>query len=183
MHSIPERIERQASACSAMGSPLYGALCLLAAQAYADETALSHLLDRHAARSRIAIRLLGAAHFRALRGYAPRIAAHFPSTGGAPEPARAWSAILDDIRANDAEYDELLARPVQTNEVGRATPILGALLTVAAAFGLPLRLFEIGSSAGLLLNLDSYRYSGPAWSGRSGFARSSTKQTSLRHRI
>lgn len=52
---------------------------------------------------------------------------------------------------------------VQTNEVARAMPILGAILAVSAITHLPLRIFEIGCSAGLLLNFDHYRYAGETW--------------------
>lgn len=147
-----------------MGSHLYGALCRSAARAYENEPHLRELLDRHTHRSRLVLRLLRAAHFRALQGSAPGIARHFPSTGGDGDAEAAWSAILSDLRANTALYDELLARQVQTNEVARAMPVLAAMLAVAHAAKLPLRIFELGSSAGLILNFDRYRYSGECWS-------------------
>ena len=163
-YSIPERFDRQADTCAFMGSNLYGALCRLAARAYERDTDLRALLDRHTHRSRLVLRLLGAAHFRALQGSAPEVARHFPSTGGDGDAEAAWNAILSDVRANTALYGELLARPVQTNEVARAMPVLAAMLAVADATNLPLRIFEIGSSAGLILNFDRSRYSGDGWS-------------------
>jgi hypothetical protein len=42
-------------------------------------------------------------------------------------------------------------------------PVLAAMLAVADASKLPLRIFEIGSSAGLLLNFDRYFYVGDGW--------------------
>ena len=42
-------------------------------------------------------------------------------------------------------------------------PVLAAMLALADVTRLPLRIFEIGSSAGLLLNFDRYRYSGEGW--------------------
>jgi hypothetical protein len=51
-----------------------------------------------------------------------------------------------------------LAHQVQTNEVRRAAGLLGGFLSVASETGLPLRVLEIGSSAGLLLFFDRYRY-------------------------
>jgi hypothetical protein len=71
--------------------------------------------------------------------------------------------VLADIHSNVRSYDELLERPVQTNEVARSMPVLGAMLALAHATRLPLRIYEIGSSAGLLLNFDRYRYSGDGW--------------------
>jgi hypothetical protein len=146
-----------------MGSAFYAAILSEAAHAYDTNTELRLLLERNAHRSRVGLRWLGAAHFRALRGDAPAVAAHFPSTGGDGDALAAFAAIGEDLRCSERAYTQLLARTVQTNEVARATPILAAMLTIAHAVRLPLRIFEIGSSAGLLLNFDRYRYTGEHW--------------------
>jgi len=146
-----------------MGSAFYGALFDYAAKAYDRETALRDVLHHHGHQSVIALRLGGAAHFRALRGDAPEIAAHYPSTGGSGDPLLAWHAIVADVRDNTSTYHALLARPVQTNEVARSVTVLGAMLTVSDATGMPLRIYEIGSSAGLILNFDRYHYLAGDW--------------------
>lgn len=163
MRAVPQDLAGLGDVCARMGSPFFGALLERAAEAYEHDATLRDLLDRHAHRSRIGLRLGGAAHFRALRGEAPQIAAHYPSTGGDGAVEPAWKAILDDIHANEAAYDALFERPVQTNEVARAMPVLGAMLALAHEWPLPLRIFEIGSSAGLQLNFDRYHYSGEGW--------------------
>jgi hypothetical protein len=54
-----------------------------------------------------------------------------------------------------------LARPPQTNEVGRAAALLGGFLTIAETTRRPMRLLEIGSSAGLNLFWDRFSYRAP----------------------
>lgn len=58
--------------------------------------------------------------------------------------------------------DELLqlfqTKSVQTNEVQRASYLYPIFSEIAEEAKLPLTLLEIGTSAGLLLNLDGYRY-------------------------
>jgi len=161
---VPQELAGLGESCMRMGSPFFGTILQRAAAAYETDPVLRDLLDRHASRSRVGLRLGGAAHFRALRGAAPAIASHYPSTGGDGDADAAWHAVAGDIRAHLAEYDALFERPVQTNEVARAMPLLGAMLMLAHAAPLPLRIFEIGSSAGLLLNFDRYRYYGQGWS-------------------
>jgi hypothetical protein len=161
--TVAQDLSRLGEVCAKMGSPFFGTLLERAAAAYETDATLRDLLDRHADRSRIGLRLGGAAHFRALRGRAPGIAAHYPSTGGDGNVDAAWEAVLADIHGATEEYDRLFERQVQTNEVARALPVLGAMLALAHDTRLPLRIFEIGSSAGLVLNFDRYHYTVDGW--------------------
>jgi hypothetical protein len=106
--------------------------------------------------SALALRLMGAVHRLVLRGDAPELAAHYPSTGG--RPADAWPAFASVLRDHAEELRRLVDHPVQTNEPGRCAALLGGFLEVARTTGLPLRLLEVGASAGLNLRFDHYRY-------------------------
>lgn len=105
-------------------------------------------------------RLMAAVHLWVLRGEEPELVRFWPSMGGSFPRAEGrgplWSAFRSAVVARMADLPELLARPIQHNEVGRAVPIAAGFLTVASATGLPLRLLEVGASAGLLLRADLY---------------------------
>ena len=73
-----------------------------------------------------------------------------------PDSEALWRALLP-VLDDDALGPWLDGAP-QTNEVGRSAVLMSGLLVVAARFGLPLRLCELGASAGLNLQLDRYAY-------------------------
>ena len=85
-------------------------------------------------------------------------ASRFPSTGGDGDAAAAWPAVRALIASGRAELVDALAHPLQTNAPSRSKALVGALCLVAERTGLPLRLLELGASAGLNLRLDRFRY-------------------------
>jgi hypothetical protein len=80
---------------------------------------------------------------------------HFDPAGDDPVPA-----FLATVEAHGPALTVALGQPVQTNEVGRCAALVPAFLALAAATGLPLRVLEVGASAGLNLRWDHYRYEG-----------------------
>jgi hypothetical protein len=115
----------------------------------------------------VPLRLLGTVHRLVLSGDAPELAAFYPSAGGSfsDDPAdrtAVASAFLDTIEAHRDDVAAGLTRPVQTNEVGRSRALMLGFLATAERTALPLRVIEIGSSAGLNLRWDRYRYEGGA---------------------
>jgi hypothetical protein len=161
----------QAAACRELGSALYGDLLLHTADDLQSGGPTARVLegyldDRLA--SGLALRLLGGVHAQVLSGAAPDLAAFYPSTGGTPEQAqgspRAWTAFRRVLAEHRAEVRSWLDQPPQTNEVGRAAALLGGLRHIAAEAGLPIRLVEVGASAGLNLRADRFCVPGPAGS-------------------
>jgi len=166
-------LRQQASACRALGSTLYGDLLIHAADDVLAGGPTADVLAGHMA-ARIAsampLRMLAGAHAVALSGRAPELAAFYPSAGGTASPgpgsADAWAALRRTLAGQRDVIRSWLDRPPQTNEVGRAAALLGGLRHIAAEAALPIRLVEIGASAGLNLRADYFCVPGDA--GRFG---------------
>ncbi|GAA1813578.1 DUF2332 domain-containing protein [Actinomadura chokoriensis] len=145
----------QARASAELGSLMYAELLLRAADDPGE--AVADVLGEHT-RPGYILGMLGTVHRIVLEGRAPELAAYYPTAGGTQDPLRAWPAFRDVLAEHAAEIRAGLTAPPQTNEVGRAAPLVGGLLAVAEATGLPIRLLEIGASAGLNLRADRFRF-------------------------
>ncbi len=109
----------------------------------------------------VPLRLLAGLHRLVLDGTSPELRRWYPSVGGSWDPDAAWTEITVAATNHIGRLRGALEQAPQTNEVGRAAALIGALLILAHRFPLPIRLFEIGSSAGLNLRADHYRFRYP----------------------
>jgi len=159
---VPDRLMRMAHSCAEMGSPLYGALLARAVQEYREGGPVKRVLDVDPERPRIGLRLMAALHYLALSGD-EELAAHYPSTGGDGDAAALWSVATGRFVRDAETIEALMERTVQTNEPARAMPLMAGYCWLAARFDLPLRVFEIGASAGLNLRWDAFAYDGGSW--------------------
>jgi hypothetical protein len=152
---------RQALGADVLGSPMYAELLRRMADNAEAGGATWKLLAEHSTAGLDAaypLRVLGGAHRLALTGRAPDLARHFPSTDGDGDVEGAWDALRAILSSPPPEVLDALTRPPQTNEVGRSASLIGGFLIVAAETRRPVRALEIGSSAGLNLRFDQYRY-------------------------
>ncbi|WP_157215657.1 DUF2332 domain-containing protein [Flavisphingomonas formosensis] len=147
---------RQAAMARDMGSPFVAQVLEAARRhiAMAPRTAARIAAwpgDRMA--DAVALRVNGALHALARRGVTPALTALYRELAGDFD-----AAIGEALAQQDAMIAEWLNGPPQTNEVGRSAAIWAALMTAARDMDLPFELLELGSSAGLNLNLMRYGY-------------------------
>lgn len=152
--------------CERLDSPLYKLLLGRATDDAAAGGPVFEVLRGHEQDppgSALALRFLGAVHRLVLAGAMPGLAPYYPSVAGRPFAGDPWPAFRAAIVERIEDLRPLVGRPLQTNEPGRSAALLGGFLTVARETVMPLRILEIGSSAGLNLRWDRYRYESGAW--------------------
>ncbi|OBI87972.1 DUF2332 domain-containing protein [Mycobacterium asiaticum] len=160
-------LRAQGRFCAGSGSPMYGELFELIAEDVQSGGVFAHILAGHRdapAGQAVPLRLVGGLHRMVLDGRAPQLRRWYPSVGGSWD-ASGWPEILLVAGRHAEVLRAALELPPQTNEVGRSAALIGGLLRLDAEINLPVRLFEIGSSAGLNLRADHYRfgYAGGEW--------------------
>jgi hypothetical protein len=156
---LAARLREQAEACRSFGSPLYGDLLDHAATDVEAGGPTWEILRGHeddSWGSMLPLRLTGSVHRLALQGKVPALARHLSAPDAAADDV--WSEFEKVLVEDREDLRELIERPVQTNEVGRAAILLGGFLLVAEEARLPLRCLEVGASAGLNLLWDRYGY-------------------------
>ncbi|MGZ4583450.1 MAG: DUF2332 domain-containing protein [Mycobacterium sp.] len=161
-------LHSQGRFCAGSGSPMYGELFDLVAGDVEAGGVFATILSGHEetpSRHAVPLRLLGGLHRLVLDGRAAGLRRWYPSTGGAWDAAQAWPEILRTAADHSDSLRAALDQPPQTNEVGRSAALIGGLLHLGREFHFPVRIFEIGTSAGLNLRADhyGYRFAGRHW--------------------
>ncbi len=143
--------------CLAMDAPVTARVC----------EALAEVLDRETTTGRrvldwtgepiadaLPLRLVGGLNAVAQAGDTDALVAF-----GADTPlAQTQAALRTLLAAHDAAILPWLDGPPQTNEAGRSGPLMLGMMAVTRAFGHPIELLEIGSSAGLNLLIDRFAF-------------------------
>jgi hypothetical protein len=154
--TFEEAMRWQAEFCDRADAPITARVC----RALASAITIDHETGRRVIEWRgdyladaLPMRLVAAFHALVLDH---RCAALDPLFRG--EPCDDAAAITTALMAHDQAIAAWLHAPPQTNEPARSANFIGALLVLAERFGLPFDILEIGSSAGLNLLIDRYRY-------------------------
>ncbi len=137
--------------------PLYEALCRIVA----DDPALLDLLAGARPEQQRPNLWLAAVHDLLLAGVDHPLAAYYPSCGGTRTPDAALAGCVSDFVAqHETSLRECMrTHATQTNEIGRCAVLWPALHEVAVRSGTSrLALLDVGTSAGLNLGVDRYRY-------------------------
>jgi hypothetical protein len=151
---IAQSCLEQAGWAGKLGSPMCEALLRRMAEDVRAGGPCLAALEPHMERTRTLASqlLLAAIHRMVLEGRLREAARFYPSMGGQADVDALWPHFLAGVpRA-------VLPACVQTNDVGRSRALLPGFLEVARRTGLPLRLLEIGASAGLNLRWDHFPF-------------------------
>ena len=155
----------QAAVCGRMGSPFSEAILAAAAhdiEAGGPTRGLMARWERTSTRTAmedaVPLRLLGALHDLALSGADAALEAAYPTGGSSGDAEAAWSAALAAITSVGERLSRFIDHEPQTNEVRRSACLMPGFLALAAQSPGPLRIFELGASAGLNQLWDRYAY-------------------------
>ena len=151
----------QARACGELGSPMYEGLLNRIVVDLEHGGVSRGVLAGHEndpGPSALALRLVGSVHRLVLEGNAPELAVFYPSAGGDWNPRSGWKAFEAMLRDQPETVRQRLDQAPQTNEIGRASALMGGLLRLGESHRLPVRLFEMGCSGGLNLFPDHCFY-------------------------
>ena len=156
--SIDASLSWQADYCVRSGSPIAAELVGIVADDIAVGGAAATLQPPTVRYGDfIGLRVMAVLHRLALSRAYPTLGIYFPTMGGtAPTTPTGWAGLREHVLAALAQHPEAvlagIARIPQTNEVGRAAQLRCALSYLGPRS--PVRLLEIGASAGLNLRAD-----------------------------
>lgn len=151
----------QAAYCQHNGAPTAAAVCDAVADDLDADGELATLLPPTTRFGDwMGLRVMGCVHRLALARRAPAVAVAAPTLGGtspfdAPDPTHARAdfsdAVVEALANHPDDLVDAVGRVPQTNEPGRARALRIALARATP----PVRLFEVGASAGLNLRADA----------------------------
>ena len=145
--------------CAANGAPIYARMCGAVAAAVTRSTTIgARILDwpGEPTRDALPLRLFGGLHALVLAGKDAALAEIY--AGHVTDPAAIGDTLQRVFADHEAALLPWLDGPPQTNEPGRSGALMLGLIALAKRHGPRIELLEIGSSAGLNLLIDRYRF-------------------------
>lgn len=151
--------DQQARACIGLGSPFMGQLCRLLGTRLTTGTPLTDRLfdwqgDVSPNGDNLPLRLCGALHAVRLDGDATLAAAYPPAK---VSDDVLWGAVSKSMQDHQTRINTFIDSPPQTNEVRRSAALIASAHVIASHVPHPMRVSELGASAGLNLNWDQFR--------------------------
>ncbi|MEN2786232.1 DUF2332 domain-containing protein [Sphingomonas qilianensis] len=145
--------------CAAMDAPIYARICAVLARGLTPDSAVGARVlgwTGEPTRDAVPLRLIGGLHALVIAGQDDELATVF---AGKVREAATIVGVLERVLArHEAALMPWLDGPPQTNEPGRSAALMTGLLEVARTCGPRIEILEIGSSAGLNLLIDRYRF-------------------------
>jgi hypothetical protein len=145
--------------CTTMGAPITARICAGLAESLDRTTRTgSRALDwpGDPTADALPLRTVGGLHALDLAGVDPQLSQLF--AGAVTDPEEAVGVLRRSFAAHDETLHSWLDGPPQTNEPGRSAGLMVGMIELVRRFGHPLEVLEIGSSAGLNLLIDRYRF-------------------------
>jgi hypothetical protein len=157
--TLTQAFLEQAPHCRALGSPFMDRLLHLLADRWPEDTKVATLLSEYTGDigpkgHSLPLRLCGGLHALCLSGQDMALAQVYPPN--AADDDALWAAVETALRGHDDFWPGWLALPPQTNEVRRAAAMIATSALLCSRYDLPLRVSELGASAGLNLMFDRF---------------------------
>ena len=156
-HRLSEAFRSQSKSCASLGSTFTASLMLMLPSILPSAPRLFKRLcewsgDVSSRGASLPLRVAGGLHFLVRVGEVPDLAKAYPPN----QVGDLESALRRALEQHDDWLCEWVELPPQTNEVGRSAVLIAAARWITENTGFPLRLSELGASAGLNLNFDHY---------------------------
>jgi hypothetical protein len=157
--NLTDALAAQADICGRMGSPFMERLLGLLAADWPQDSKLGQKLagfegDVGPAGHSLPLRIAGGLHALVLNNTAPALAGVYPPHQPSDEALRA--TVLDALSMHERFLLDWIDSPPQTNEVRRSAALIAGARVALRHFDLPIRLSELGASAGLNMMWDHY---------------------------
>ncbi len=159
MSALQAAFLSQAESCEALDSPFMGRLLRLLATHWPADTALAAKCatfegDISPKGHSLPLRIAGGLHALVLQGKDADLTAVYPPNQS--DDADLRNAVQNALRTHDAFLTDWITHAPQTNEVRRSAVLIATAHLLADRFNLPIKLSELGASAGLNLMFDQF---------------------------